>query len=103
MTIQTNAPFQVSDDLQNLVNEKVNKLSTYFEKIESVTVFFRDEDNSSHATPTANTTEIRLIVPGHTLYAQETSESFEKSLVAASEKMRKQLIRYKEQLVPYVG
>ena len=44
MTIQTNAPFQVSDDLQNLVNEKVNKLSTYFEKIESVTVFFRDEE-----------------------------------------------------------
>ena len=26
MTIQTNAPFQVSDDLQNLVNEKVNFL-----------------------------------------------------------------------------
>lgn len=101
MTIHMNAPFQVSNDLQTLVNEKVNKLTTYFEKIESATIFFRDEDSGSHATPTANTAEIRLIVPGQTLYAEESSESFEKSLVAAAEKMRKQLIRYKEQLAPY--
>lgn len=101
MTIQVNAPFQVSEHLQLLVNEKIEKLSTYFEKIESVTVFFRDEDNGSHTTPTANTAEIRLIVPGQTLYADESSESFEKSLAAAAEKMRKQLVRYKEQLSPY--
>lgn len=101
MTVQVNAPFTVGESLQTLIDEKVSKLTTYFERIESATIFFRDEDSSSHNTPMANTAEIRLMVPGQTLYAQESSESFEKSLIAATEKMRKQLIRYKEQLTPY--
>jgi len=101
MTVQVNAPFTVGDGLQSLIDEKVSKLTSYFEKIESATIFFRDEDNSSHSTPMANTAEIKLIVPGQILYAQETSESFEKSLTAATEKMRKQLIRYKELLTAH--
>ncbi len=96
MTIQVNAPFQVSDSLRALIDEKVNKLMTYYERIESAEVFFRDEDHNTHATSLANTAEIKLIVPGHILYADETSESFEKSLSAATEKMRKQLIKHKE-------
>lgn len=98
MTIQVNAPFQVSDVLQNLIDEKVGKLENFFEKIESATIFFRDADGSSHSTPMGNHAEIRLMVPGQILFAEETSESYEKSLIAAAEKMRKQLIRYKEQL-----
>lgn len=98
MTIQVNAPFQVSEHLQTLIDEKVGKLTTYFERIESAEVFFRNEDNSTHSTPTGNTAEIKLIVPGQILYADETSEAFEKSLTAATEKMRKQLIKYKQQL-----
>lgn len=101
MTIQVNAPFQVSDNLQSLIEEKVGKLATYFERIESAEVFFRDEDNNTHATPTAKTAEIKLIVPGQVLFADETSESFEKSLTVAAEKMRKQLIKYKEQLLTH--
>ncbi|MFN7118274.1 MAG: ribosome hibernation-promoting factor, HPF/YfiA family [Saprospiraceae bacterium] len=98
MTIQVNAPFTVGEGLQTLIDEKVGKLTTYFDKIESVTIFFRDHDNRSQSTPTGNSAEIRLNVPGQILYAEETSESFEKSLIAAAEKMRKQLIRYKDQL-----
>lgn len=97
MTIQVNAPFQVSGTLQSLIDEKLAKLATFFEKIESATVFFRDVDGSSHSTPMGNTAEIRLMVPGQVLYAEETSESYEKSLIAAAEKMRKQLLRYKDQ------
>ncbi len=98
MTIEVNAPFQVGDTLRNLIDEKLSKLATYFEKIESVTIFFRDLDGSSHNTPMGNQAEIKLTVPGQVLFAEETSESYEKSLIAAAEKMRKQLLRYKDQI-----
>lgn len=101
MTIQVNAPFQVSDNLQALIDEKVGKLTTYFEKIESAEVFFKDEEQHSNGSLHVNTAEIKLLVPGQTLFANETSESFEKSLAAAAEKMRKQLIRHKELLTSY--
>lgn len=101
MTVQVNAPFTVSDGLQALIEEKVNKLTSYFEKIESVTIFFRNHDHRSQSTPTGLSAEIRLNVPGQILYAEENSDSFEKSLTAAAEKMRKQLIRYKEQLTSH--
>lgn len=100
MMIQVNAPFHVNEGLQALIDEKVNKLTHYFERIESVEIFFRGEDNQS--TPVANTAEIKVLVPGQTLYADESSESYEKSLAAAADKMRKQLIKYKELLTPHL-
>jgi ribosomal subunit interface protein len=102
MTIQVNAPFQVSDNLQALIDEKIGKLSTYFERIESAEVFFKDEEHHSNGSLEVNTAELKLLVPGHTLYAAETSESYEKSLTATAEKMRKQLIKHKEQLTPHL-
>jgi len=80
------------------MDEKLDKLTTYFEKIEDITIFFRDHDHRAQSTPTGNSAEIRVLVPGQTLYAEETSESYEKSFIAAAEKMRKQLLKYKEQL-----
>ena len=98
MTIQVNAPFKVSDNLQALIEEKVEKLSTFFERIQSAEVFLRDEENSNQQDPRANTVELRLHVPGNTLYADFSADTFEKALAETTEKMRRQLIKHKEKI-----
>ncbi len=101
MKIQMNAPFKVSDHLQALVDEKVGKLETFFERIQSIEVFLKDEENSNQQAPKGNTVEIRVQVPGQTLYADYSSDTFEKALAETVEKMRRQLIKHKEKVNPY--
>lgn len=98
MTIRVNAPFSISDNLQALIDEKVGKLDNYFERIQSTEVFLKDQENRSNNAPKGETVEIRMYVPGHTLYADASAESFEKALADAADKMRRQIIKYKEQL-----
>lgn len=98
MTIRVNAPFSISDNLQALIDEKVGKLDNYFERIQSTEVFLKDQENRSNNAPKGETVEIRMYVPGHTLYADASAESFEKALADAADKMRRQIIKYKEQM-----
>lgn len=98
MTIQVNAPFKVSDNLQALIEEKVEKLGTFFERIQSAEVFLKDEENSNQQDPRGNTVELRIHVPGNTLFADFSAETFEKALAETTEKMRRQLIKHKEKI-----
>jgi len=98
MTIRINAPFSISDELQALIDEKVGKLGTYFERIQSTEVFLKDQENRSNHAPKGETVEIRIFVPGQTLYADASADSFEKALAGAADKMKRQIIKYKEQL-----
>lgn len=96
MTIQVNAPFNVSDNLQALIDEKVGKLGTYYERIQSTEVFLKDQENRSNNAPKGETVEIRMYVPGHTLYADASADTYEKALADAADKMRRQIIKHKE-------
>jgi putative sigma-54 modulation protein len=96
MKITVQAPFQVSEQLQTLVEEKVEKLQTFFERIISAEVYFKEEENRRQ-NGDGKTVEIRLNVPRQTLFSEEKSDQFEKALVSAAEKMRKQLNKYKQQ------
>ena len=99
MKIQIEAPFQVHADLEELVQEKVGKLGTYFERILSATVFFKEEEHRhSNEVPAGKTAEIRLDVPGQTLYADSSADSFEKALAETTQKVGRQLRKYKQQL-----
>lgn len=96
MTIQVNAAFNVSDNLQALIDEKVGKLGTYFERIQNTEVFLKDEEKRSNQDPQGETVEIRIHVPGQTLYADASADSYEKALADAVDKMRRQIIKHKE-------
>ena len=98
MTIRVNAPFSISDNLQALIDEKVGKLNNYFERIQTTEVFLKEEENRGKNAPKGETVEIRMYVPpGHTLYADASAETFEVALADAADKMRRQIIKYKEQ------
>ena len=44
MEIKVQAPFHVNQPLQELIDEKVNKLATLFERITSAEVFLKKEE-----------------------------------------------------------
>lgn len=97
MNIQVQAPFQVNEELQGLIEEKVGKLQTFFERIHTATVFLKEEENR-HQIANGKTLEIRLEVPGNSLYADASAESFEKALADAYDKIRRQIKKYKQQM-----
>lgn len=97
MKLQIEAPFQLSPPMEELVKEKVTKLSTFFERITSVHVFFKDEiQRFQHKDQ--RTVEIRIEVPGNTLFASDSAETFEKAIAKATQKLHRQLKKYKESL-----
>jgi putative sigma-54 modulation protein len=99
MNIQVQAPFAIDEGMQSLIEERVNKLSTFYERIISAKVFLKEEENRrQQADEHSRTVEIRLEVPGHSLHASTTSDSLEKALSETTEKLRRQLKKFKDQL-----
>lgn len=97
MNIQVQAPFQVNEPLQSLIEEKLSKLHKFFDRITTAEVYLRLDGHQS-ILARDKTVEIQLHVPRQVLYAQENSDSFEKSLSVATEKMRRQILKYKQTL-----
>jgi len=80
------------EQLNNFIQQRVNKLETFYDRVIDGEVFIKnnnkDVDNK--------TVEIRLSVPGSTLFSQEDAASFEAAADAAVDAMRRQLKRHKE-------
>lgn len=100
MQVQIQAAFQLDPALQQLIDEKLQKLSNYFNRIIDVTVFLFEEEDR-HKNGDGKIVELKMQVPGQTLFASGQGDMYEKSLAFASEKLKKQLVRYKEQLVSH--
>lgn len=97
MNIQVEAPFQVKEDLQRLIEEKVTKLNKFFERITTAQVYLKNEENRrQHANDFGKSVEIRMEIPNHSLHATALADSFEEALADAAEKMRRQLRKHKE-------
>ncbi len=95
MKIDVQAPFSVSEPMQNLIHEKVNKLGLFYERIQSARVYLKDDvQRFNHKD--SRKVEIEVTVPGNTLYADDSAENFEKAIAGAAEKMRRQIRRYKQ-------
>ncbi len=95
MKINIQAPWEVNQYLNNIIHEKVNKLDTYFKGIIHTNVFLK---LGEHKSPNDKTIEIRMSLPGPYIFAESSSDTYEKALVNATEKIRKQLVKRKEKL-----
>ncbi|MCB0569035.1 MAG: ribosome-associated translation inhibitor RaiA [Phaeodactylibacter sp.] len=96
MKISINAPFQVNDSLQGVIDEKVGKLTSFFERITETEVFLKIGDKRHRHRE--QIVELRISVPGQTIFAEHRSDTVEKALAEAAEKARRQLLKYKAQL-----
>lgn len=93
MQINIQAPFSVNDTLKALISGKIEKLTTYFDRIYKADVYLKlKEDN----TPNGKTVEINLHIPVKDAFAKSTEDTFEKAVAAVATKLEKQLKKRKE-------
>ncbi|THH40573.1 HPF/RaiA family ribosome-associated protein [Neolewinella litorea] len=85
-----------SSELSNptiaVITEKVNKLETYYDRIERAEVFIKEDDGSA---ANGHTVEIRLAIPGNDLFATHTDESIERATAEVTEALRRQIRKHK--------
>ncbi|HFA50990.1 MAG TPA: ribosome-associated translation inhibitor RaiA [Bacteroidetes bacterium] len=89
--------FKADKKLVDYINRKVGKLEQFFDRIIHVEVKLRLENAGQVKDKVA---EIRLDVPGQSLFAKEVNKTFEQSVAAAVDNLKRQLARYKEKLKP---
>ncbi len=88
--------FDADKKLNDFVHRKVTKLERYYNRIVDAEVFLKlENDGSSIQNKVA---ELRVSVPGQTLFATEKSKQFEESIDLATESLRRQIRRYKDKI-----
>lgn len=86
--------FEASEQLKSFIQQRLNKLETFYDRILDGEVFIKD--NSSQSGTNNKEVEVRLFVPGTTLFSQENADSFEAATDAAVDAMRRQLKKLKD-------
>lgn len=86
--------FKADRDLISFIEDKVNKLTLFHDKILSSDVTLsidKDQDRENKVV------EIKLHVPGHELFSRRRSTSFEQGATDASEALRRQISKVRKQ------
>ncbi len=89
--------FDADQKLVDFIQEKVDKLDHFFDRIIDGEVYLRLDKASNNENKVA---EIRLNVPGSNLFAKKQTKSFEESTDQAVEALRRQVKKHKEKLKP---
>ncbi|OON70493.1 ribosome hibernation-promoting factor, HPF/YfiA family [Hymenobacter sp. CRA2] len=90
--------FTADQKLLDFIQKRLDKLETFYDRIVEGEVIMRLNNNDG---VNNKTVEVKIFVPGSTLFSQESSSSFEAAADAAAEQLKKQLIRYKEKQVAH--
>lgn len=88
--------FDADQKLIDFAKKKTNKLTQYFDKIISVDIYLKFDNANGQVKD--KTAEIKLNIPGSTLFSSFTSKSFEESLDKSLESLVRQLKKQKEKL-----
>ncbi len=87
--------FKADRKLEAFIQEKVGKLTQYFDGIVSADVILKLENTE---TPENKITEIKLSIPGNDLYAKKQSKTFEEATDEVVDALKVQIKKYKEKL-----
>ena len=97
LTVQS-IHFDADQKLVEYINKKTEKLSRYFERITEGEVFLKLSKPQSHNNKIV---EIKLHVPGQTLFVSEQAETFEAATDLAVSRLKTQVRRYKDKLTSH--
>lgn len=90
--------FDADQTLLDFIQTKLNKLDTFFDRITDGEVFLRLDNNN----PVNNKiVEVKIFVPGQTLFTKTESSSFENATDDALATLTRQLKKYKEKLTTH--
>lgn len=87
--------FKADLKLLELIDKKMSKLEQFFDRITNAEVILRLENSGQVKDKVA---EVKLSVPGQSLFAKATTKTFEHSVDEAVDNLRRQLTKYKEKL-----
>lgn len=94
MTVHTVAPqFKADEKLLAYIEAKLSKLSQIYDRIIECSVTLRLENSGQIKDKIA---EVKLHVPGGTIVASESQKTFEAAVDLLSDKLLRQLKRYKD-------
>ncbi|HEY8937159.1 MAG TPA: HPF/RaiA family ribosome-associated protein [Cyclobacteriaceae bacterium] len=82
-------------DLLDLVNEKLEKLSHFSDRILECKVVLRVEKADKRDNKVI---EVRVVIPGNDLFVKKTTESFEESLQKTYEVLQREIKDWKEKV-----
>ena len=85
--------FTADHKLLDFIQKKVDKLDQFFDQIISGEVYLKLENVHDEANKIS---EIKLIVPGGTMFAKEQCKTFEEATDLAIESLRKQITKHKD-------
>ena len=87
--------FNVDRKLVDFIQERMDKLEKFYDKIVSAEVFLRLENSSDKENKTA---EIKIIVPGDDFLVKKTSKSFEEAVDFSVDSLERVIVKRKEKL-----
>lgn len=87
--------FDADQKLVDYIDKKTAKLNQFFDRITDAQVFLKLENSGQVRDKIV---ELKLMVPGDTLVAKETSKTFEAATDAVVDNMKRQLSKHKERL-----
>lgn len=90
--------FTADKNLLDFIQKKLDKLDTFFDRIIGGEVILRVERPETHDNKMV---DVKIYVPGATLFCKEHADSFEAAIDKAEADMKKQLIRYKEKVLSH--
>jgi putative sigma-54 modulation protein len=90
--------FDADQKLLNFINEKVEKLNTFYEGIITSEVTLRLDKSS---TSDNKICEIKMLGKGHEFFAKKQCETFEEATDLSCEALRTQIKKHKDKLIQH--
>ncbi|MCO6162472.1 ribosome hibernation-promoting factor, HPF/YfiA family [Flavobacterium sp. NRK F7] len=87
--------FNVDKKLVNFVQERLDKLEKYFDKVISSEVYLKLENTSDKENKTV---EVKIHVPGEEFLVKKTCKTFEEAVDLSEESLERILVKYKEKI-----
>ena len=88
--------FNTDDKLEQYITDKLQKIERFVNRIIDAQVILKLDHNKSNVKD--KIAEIRLQVPGKTLFAEERSKQFEESIELATDSIVRQVKKHKEKI-----
>lgn len=88
--------FDADQKLLDFIQKRLDKLETFYDRVTEGEVILRLNNKDGVENKTV---EIKLLVPGATLFSQEDAASFEAATDEAAESLRRQLHKHKEKVM----
>jgi len=88
--------FDADQKLLDFVNEKVDKLKTFYDGIINSEITLRLDKSSSSDNKVS---EIKMLGKGHEFFAKKQCATFEEATDLACEALRSQIVKYKDKLI----